>query len=196
MSEADPHSAQDLVLAGFGGQGVLLAGRLLGNAVLRSGLNVQVNNFYQGFVRGGVSECTIVMSVNEIDAPASRPDVVAVLDNRAAQSWTDRVRPGGLLIRNSSLIGDTAWRDDVNIFDIPLSDIASAVGNSMCASMVVVGALAPLTGAYLVEDCLDALSDVVPSHRKGLIDMNREALLRGAAFAAEHSAGVSTNGTY
>jgi 2-oxoglutarate ferredoxin oxidoreductase subunit gamma len=183
------HPERDVVLAGFGGQGILLAGRLLGNVVVRNGLNVLVQNFYQGFVRGGISECTIVISVDEIDAPASKPEVVAVLDQRAAQSWTDKVCRGGLLMRNSSVIDAPVSRDDVNVVDIPVTDLANEVGSIMCASMVALGALAPLTGAYAVEDCLQALRDVLPPHRQNLIEMNRAALVRGAAFAREHYTG-------
>ena len=142
-----------------------------------------------------MSECTIVISEHEIDAPAPKPDVTAVLDIRAAKAWTDKVRPGGLLMRNCSLITDEVCRDDIDVFEIPISDIATEVGNLMCSSMVAVGALASLTGAFRIEDCLEALSDVVPTHRKSLMELNRQALIRGASFVGANRTGVSAHGT-
>lgn len=180
-------STCDIVLAGFGGQGILLAGRLLAHAAMRDGLNVLVHNYYEGFVRGGVSECTVVLSRDEIDSPVrDRPVVVAALDGRAQEAWPEKVRAGGLLLRNVSLSSGAVHREDIRVVDLPASELASEAGSAMAVSMVVVGALARITRAYDLEGCVAALGDVVPAHRSALIDINAGALRRGAAYADEH----------
>ena len=185
---SDPRSlslatVQEVVLAGFGGQGVQLAGRLLATAAMRLGLNVLVHNYYEGFVRGGVSECTVALCMGEIDSPVRpNPTVVAALDDRALESWQTRVRPNGLLVRNHPGVSGAVGRSDLRVIDIPASELAAAVGNPMTVSMVVVGALAPLTGWFTLETCKLALEEVVPAHRRNLIAVNAAALERGASF--------------
>lgn len=179
---ADP--PPEVVLAGFGGQGILLAGRLLAGAALRAGLNVLVHSYYEGFVRGGVSECTVVLARGEIDSPVRRhPAVIAALDGRAVADWAPRARSGGLLLWNSALVDAPPERDDVQGFPLPASALAGEIGNAQCVSMVAVGALAVLTRVCSVDDCVAALPDVVPPSRKAMVAVNEAALRRGAAFA-------------
>lgn len=175
-----------MVLAGFGGQGILLAGRLLASAAMRCGLNVLVHNYYEGFVRGGVSECTVALSTGSIDSPVRpHPAIVAALDSRALVAWRDRVRPGGLMICNRSVAKGAIGRADLVVFDMPASELAAAVGNPMSVSMTVVGALAALTRWFTLDDCISALDEVVPSHRRSLLAVNEAALRHGASFAAQ-----------
>ena len=185
---SDLSGTQEVVLAGFGGQGILLAGRLLASAAMRRGLNVLVHNYYEGFVRGGVSECTVAVATGNIDSPVrSHPAIVAALDRRALATWSERVRPGGLLIRNRSVVDGEMGRVDIEAFDVPASELAATAGSPMSVSMTVVGALASLTGWFTLEDCIAALDEVVPPHRHNLIAVNAQALRLGASFAAENA---------
>jgi len=175
----------DILLAGFGGQGILLAGRVLAGAALRAGRNVLVNNYYEGFVRGGISECTIVIASGEIGSPVrSRPMVVAALDARAVANWGAKTDPRGMLLVNVSLIGDVLRPADRTVHAIPATELATSVGNPMGASLAMVGALASLTGAVALTDCTDALEEAMPAHRRAHLEKNLAALRRGAAFAS------------
>jgi 2-oxoglutarate ferredoxin oxidoreductase subunit gamma len=188
---SSPRGIQEVVLAGFGGQGILLAGRLLASAAMRRGLNVLVHNYYEGFVRGGVSECTVALSTENIDSPVRpHPAIVAALDRRALASWIERVRAGGLLIRNRSVANSVVSRTDIEVFDMPASELAAEAGSPMSVSMTVVGALASLTGWFTLENCIAALDEVVPAHRRNLLAINEGALRRGASFAADDARSI------
>jgi 2-oxoglutarate ferredoxin oxidoreductase subunit gamma len=174
----------EVLLAGFGGQGLLLAGQLLAHAAMARGLEVLVHNYYEGFVRGGVSECTVVLSHGPIGSPVRRfPKVCAALDDRAAATWMPRVRSGGLLLRNRT--SGAHGRGDIRIIDLPATDIALALGNAMTVSMVALGAIVALTKWVDLEACVSALCDVVPARRHALIGLNETALRAGAAAISE-----------
>ncbi len=178
-------STLDILLAGFGGQGILLAGRVLAGAAMRAGRTVLVNNYYEGFVRGGVSECTVVIASAEIGSPVrSRPMVVAALDARALANWGARTDPKGMLLVNTSLIGDAPRPSDRTVHEIPATELATSVGNAMGASLAMVGALAALTGAVTIEDCIAALEEAMPAHRRAHLAKNVAALQRGEAYAS------------
>jgi 2-oxoglutarate ferredoxin oxidoreductase subunit gamma len=175
-------SETELLLAGFGGQGLLLAGQLLAHAAMACGLEVLVHNYYEGFVRGGGSECTVVLSGEAVGSPIPRhPRICAALDARAAATWTGRVRPGGLLLRNGA--EGPRDRSDIRIVDLPVTEIAQSVGNVMTVSMVALGALVTLTRPVPLEACVAALGTVIPARRRAMIGVNEQALRAGAAAA-------------
>lgn len=178
-------STIDILLAGFGGQGILLAGRVLAGAAMRAGRNVLVHNYYEGFVRGGVSECTVVIASGEIGSPVrSRPMVIATLDARALANWGARTDPEGMLLVNASLISDAPRPSGRTVHEIPATELATSVGNPMGASLAMVGAVAEITGAVTLEDCMAALEEAMPAHRRAHLDKNLAALRRGAGFAS------------
>jgi 2-oxoglutarate ferredoxin oxidoreductase subunit gamma len=181
----------EVLLAGFGGQGLLLAGQLLAHAAMASGYEVLVHNYYEGFVRGGVSECTIVISTSPVGSPVRRhPRICAALDERAERQWTDRIPPGGLLLRNGP--ASPALRADIQVVDLPATELAQAVGNAMTVSMVALGALVTLTRLVPLDACIEALAQVLPARRQAMVPVNETALRAGAQRVEVMEAGLGT----
>jgi 2-oxoglutarate ferredoxin oxidoreductase subunit gamma len=176
----------EIIISGFGGQGVLFAGQLLAYAAMDSGKEVTWIPSYGPEMRGGTANCTVIISDEEIGSPTVRnPKAALVLNLPSLDKYEALVVPGGVLIANSSLINRSVERDDLDSLLIPAQEIAEEIGNRRLINMVMLGALIERLPVLTLEQIAQALNDHLPERHRKLLDLNYQAIHHGAAFAAE-----------
>lgn len=143
----------EVIFAGFGGQGVMLAGQVLANAAMLSGFETSWMPSYGPEMRGGTANCTVVVSDVQIGSPVvPNPQVAVVLNRPSLDKFEPAVQPGGLLIINSSLIDRKAVRTDITVVYVEANKLAEAeLGSSKMANMIMLGAYIGCTGAVTPE---------------------------------------------
>lgn len=176
---------EEIIISGFGGQGSLFAGQLLAYAAMDQGLHVTWIPSYGPEMRGGKARCTVVISDEVIGAPlVRRPSAAIVLNIPSMEAFEDMVKPGGVLVVNSSMIPQKSERDDIKVVYAPASDLATELGNLRLANVLCLGALVEATGAISLEAIEQALDDHLPKRHRKLLGLNKKALHKGAALAA------------
>lgn len=176
---------QDVMIAGFGGQGVLLAGKLLAHAGMIEGRHVTWFPSYGAEIRGGTANCTVIISSDEIGSPViQRPSAMLIFNEASYKKFEQRVKPGGRLFLNTSLIHEVSTRADIARIDIRANDIAEELGDIRIANMVMLGAFLKKTGVVSLESVLTALKQVLPPRRHSLLPLNEKALQCGADVCA------------
>lgn len=172
---------QGIRISGFGGQGVISAGILLAQAGLLENKNVSWFPAYGAEMRGGTANCSVVIASDEVSSPVvSRPDTVIVMNEPSLAKFEPLVRPGGLLIINSSLVNSRPKRTDIKVAYVPCNKIAEELGTTKIANMVALGAFAGLTGAVSVETIGQALGKVFKRAKPEMLELNVKALRKGA----------------
>lgn len=175
----------DVVIAGFGGQGVLLAGNLLSYAALDEGKNVSYYPSYGVEKRGGSTTCTIVIADGAVGSPVvGHPSVLVTLNQASLDRFGTHVRAGGICILNSSLVdAATLDRKDIQIVSVPMNEIAMELGDPRMVNMVALGAYVALTGAVKIPSLADALKEALPERNHRFIPANLKAIEVGAETA-------------
>lgn len=169
-----------IVIAGFGGQGVLLAGQLLAYAGMDNGRSVTWIPSYGPEMRGGTANCTVIIGDEPIGAPiVAYPDIALVLNQPSFDKYESLVKPGGLLVVNSSLIEDETLRHDVEVAYVPANEMAQACGTARMLNMAMVGAMAAKRPILPLSAIEQALIDHLPADKSHLIDANLQVLRRG-----------------
>lgn len=140
----------EIICAGFGGQGVLLSGLILATAGMKNGQNVTWYPSYGSEMRGGTANCNIKISDGEIASPyAKKLDILIAMNEVSIGKFEERIKPNGTLIVNSSLVKeDRKYRDDINVYKIPATDIASELNNPRGTNVVMLGATIAATGLF------------------------------------------------
>ncbi len=176
---------EETIFCGFGGQGVLFAGQLLSYAGLAEGLYVTWIPSYGPEMRGGTANCTVILSEEEIGAPVvAHPTAAVVFNSPAMAKYEPLVKPGGLLLANSSLIEARSARTDLRAVYVPATDIAAELGNIRMANMVLLGAFVTLTGLVALDTVKDQLDEHLSDRQRKWLEPNYLALARGAALIA------------
>ncbi|HEY72602.1 MAG: 2-oxoacid:ferredoxin oxidoreductase subunit gamma [Chloroflexi bacterium] len=174
---------QEIVISGFGGQGTLFAGQLLAYAAMDSGNHVTWFPSYGPEMRGGKARCTVIVAGKEIGAPlVRRPSAAIVLNIPSMEAFEPAIKPGGVLVVNSSLIPQKSERDDIRVIYIPATDMAIELGNARMANVICLSALVEATGVVSLEAVKQALQDHLPERHHKLLGLNYEAMDRGAAL--------------
>ena len=175
---------QDVIIAGFGGQGVMLIGNLLAYAGMEQGLNVTYIPVYGPEMRGGTANCTVVVSAEEIGSPIiHKPKSCIVMNRPSLDKFGDRIEENGFLILNTSLVDAELAKDlPVRIVKIPANDIADKLGNSRMANMVALGAYVNAAKVLPLEAVIKSLDHVISAHYSHLIPKNAAALQAGADY--------------
>lgn len=179
---------QDAIIAGFGGQGVMLIGNLLAYAGMAQGLNVTYIPVYGPEMRGGTANCTVVLSDDDIGSPIIlRPQSLIIMNRPSLDKFQERCIDDGVLVLNSSLV-DPELLDTKRLrcVPVPANEIADSIGNTRMANMVALGAYVQATGIVPLEAVIGSLDKIIAAHYAHLIPKNAEALKSGA----EHAAGV------
>jgi 2-oxoglutarate ferredoxin oxidoreductase subunit gamma len=172
---------EEVIMAGTGGQGIMIMGQLLTFAAMTENRHVVWFPSYGPEARGGTADCTVIVSSDEIGSPISaHPDTLIGMHQFLFNKIQPSVKPGGRLIINSSLVDTTSVRSDCTVLAIPANVIAEEIGNARAANMIVLGAYAASTGIVSVESLIAALPEVLPAHRHKSIPLNELALRRGA----------------
>lgn len=171
-----------VIIAGFGGQGVMFLGKVLAYAGMGSNLELLWIPSYGPEMRGGTANCSVVLSDEEINSPVvDLADAAIVLNKPAYDKFAPRVKPGGVLIVNSSLAKPDNVRDDIAIIEIPATDIANELGNSSIANMVCLGAVLPSLGLVNYEK-VEKTMDKLTKKRPELLEVNLTAINKGISF--------------
>ena len=175
---------QEIIISGFGGQGTLFAGQLLAYAAMDNGYHVTWIPSYGPEMRGGKARCTVIVADEEIGSPlVRRPSAAIVLNIPSMEAFEPAVKPGGVLVVNSSLVPQKSERDDIRVFYIPATDMAIELGNVRLANVICLSALVQATGVVSLEAVKQALDDHLPKRHHKLLGLNKEAMDKGAALA-------------
>lgn len=171
---------KDVLIAGFGGQGVLLSGKLLAWAGMDEGYHVTWFPSYGAEMRGGTANCTVIMSDNEIGSPVvDSPGALIALNQASAEKFGPKVARGGLIVLNSSLVTGNFERRGVKVVCVPANDLAEGLGNPRVVNLVMLGAYLKASGTLGTRAVAMALGDVLPERHKGLLPVNIAALELG-----------------
>lgn len=176
----------EIILAGFGGQGVMSMGQMLAYAGMIEEKQVSWIPSYGPEMRGGTANCAVVVTNDEIGSPVvTEPDVVVAMNLPSMDKFESKLKVGGLLIYNSSLIEREGGRGDITVIAVPANEIANELGNSRIANMVIMGTLLTKTNVVSFESIKAALREVLPSHRHDLLQVNEQAMERGSEYATQ-----------
>ena len=178
----------ELMIAGTGGRGVLLIGRLLARAGMDKYKHLLFFPNYAPAMRGGESECTIILSDSYIGCSVKyEPEYAIAMTGSALTLMEERMKPGGSIIVDSSITSDKVARDDINTFYIPATEKAVDLGGNQAANMVLLGAYIENTKAIplnLVEKALYTM--LQDKSKSAILNLNKEALNEGAQLMAQY----------
>ncbi len=176
----------EIILAGFGGQGVLFAGQLIAYAAMDSGMHVTWIPSYGPEMRGGTANCTVIVSDTEIGSPNVRhPRALIAFNPPSLEKYQHQVVSGGLLVVNASLIQKKPDREDLTTLMVPANQIAEEIGNPRMTNMVLVGAMLSQLPVLPLSALEKALENHLPERHRRFMQMNIKALYQGAEFETE-----------
>lgn len=171
---------EEVIMAGFGGQGVMSIGKLLSYAGMKESKEVSWMPSYGPEMRGGTANCTVIVSDKKIPSPlSSKPDSIIVMNLPSLDKFAPKVKSGGTIFVNSSLISKEVERDDVEVVKIPANKIANELGNNKAANMAMLGAYIAKKEIVSLDTVKNSLKNVLPERRHGLIPINEKALAKG-----------------
>ena len=179
---------EEIIIAGFGGQGIILAGKLLAQTAMKRGLEVTYMPSYGAEVRGGTANCMVIIADEPIASPlVDRPDSLIVMNKASLNKFAPRLKNGGLLIMNSSLIDTKPKLDDsIEIIAVPVDEIAVELGNKKAANMVAIGAYLQKRGSLSPDAAAACLAETIAKRYHKTLPVNTEALHRGAEFTKDN----------
>ena len=181
----------EIILAGFGGQGILLIGKLLAYAGMKAGREVTWMPAYGPEMRGGTCNCTVVLSDRPIGSPISKsPHGLIALNLPSLDKFEETVRPGGIIVVNTSLINRLPRRSDLTVGAVPANEMAIECGSAKAANMVALGAYLGSSGIAALEQMKVIVTESFAS-KAALVAVNHEALSRGFALGQEKAAAVA-----
>lgn len=171
---------KEIIIAGFGGQGVLFSGQVLAYAAMDAGKEVTWIPSYGPEMRGGTANCTVIIADEEIGSPlVKNPQLAIALNLPSFDKYEDLLASGGTLIVNKSMVDRTARRTDIHVVFVPCNEIAEEIGDKKLLNMVAVGALLTALPEISLKDIEKALEGHLPERHKHLLPKNYEALKRG-----------------
>ena len=172
---------ENFIFAGFGGQGVLLAGKILATAFMLEDKNVTWYPCYGAEMRGGTVNCEIVVSDKEVSSVHKQnTDYALVLNQQSFDKFVERVKSGGTIIANSTLVAKTEPRTDINYVFAPMGDLANELGTSKVTNMVALGVLASVVDVVDTKYLALGFEKVMGDKKKELLPLNKKALEIGA----------------
>ena len=172
-----------ILIAGFGGQGVLFAGKFLAYKGLMEDLQLSWLPSYGPEMRGGTANCSVVLSDTPVGSPIiTKPDVLIAMNLPSLQKFVDDVVPGGQIYVDSALIDEKVERTDVEVFYIPATQMAKDNGISSLANMIIVGHLLENHPELSFQGTDEVVEKLVPPKKAALVDLNKKALALGKEF--------------
>lgn len=171
---------EGIIMAGFGGQGIMLMGKLLSYAGMLEGKNVTWLPSYGPEMRGGTANCTVVFSQQRIGSPyVTEPSSIIIMNRPSLDRFERAVKPHGLMLLNSSMVNREVTRKDLKVVKVAASKIADDLGKVHVANMVALGAFVKVNPVVSINSLLVALNKVLPVRHKDMIAINKVALRRG-----------------
>lgn len=170
-----------ILLSGFGGQGILFTGKFLAYKGLLADKNVSWLPSYGPEMRGGTASCSVIISDQEVGSPIiSQPDVLIAMNLPSFEKFEPTVKPGGIIIADSSLIETKSTRDDISVYYIPATALASDMGKQSLANMVILGKLLSVMNDFDETEIKTVLSKVIPPKKADMLEINMQAMQLGA----------------
>ena len=174
---------EEIIVSGFGGQGALFAGQLLTYTGMDEGLHVTWIPSYGPEMRGGTAHCIVILSDDNIGSPIIRqPTICIVMNPPSMEKYEPLIKPGGLLVANSTLVRTRAERTDIEAVYVPANELAAELGNVKMANVVLLGAMLGTREILPIASVKRTLDEHIPERRKHIIEPNKRALDRGVAF--------------
>ena len=172
---------REIIIAGFGGQGVMAIGKTLTEAGLAENLHVSWLPSYGPEMRGGTANCCVIVSDEPVGSPVvTEADAVIVLNKPSLDKFERTLKPGGILLVNSSLIDKKASRSDVKAYYVSANEIATEVGNAKVANVVMLGAYIAASGIVQKESIIKAVAHMLGERKAHLVPLNEQAYDAGA----------------
>lgn len=169
-----------ILLAGFGGQGILFAGKFLAYKGLTDGKNVSWLPSYGPEMRGGTASCSVILSDEPVGSPIiSNPDILVAMNLPSLDKYESTVVPGGQILLDSSLIERKVQRDDVTVHYVPATQLASDNNMSTLANMIIMGKLISESGGFDDESLTNTLKKVISARHADMLETNLKAMKIG-----------------
>ncbi len=179
-------STENIIIAGFGGQGIVAAGRTLAFAGMTEGKKASMLPSYGPEMRGGFANCHVIISDSDIASPiVSKPDVLIAMSHPAADKFEPLVKPGKTMIVDSYQVKDREYRHDINVIKIPATKIAMEAGNVKFSNMVMIGALMAVLDLPSIESMTEAVISFLPKGKEGLLPLEMKVLTAGMKLARQ-----------
>ena len=176
-------ASTSILLAGFGGQGVLFAGKFLAYKGMVQGKQLSWLPSYGPEMRGGTANCSVILSDTPVGSPIiTNPDVLVAMNLPSLQKFVDAVVPGGKIFIDSTLIDAKVERTDVEVFYIPATQMAKDAGYATLANMILMGKVMKESDAVDYAGNKETLETFIPAKKANLIDVNCQALQAGYDF--------------
>ena len=176
-------ASTSILLAGFGGQGVLFAGKFLAYKGMVQSKQLSWLPSYGPEMRGGTANCSVILSDTPVGSPIiTNPDVLVAMNLPSLQKFVDTVVPGGKIILDSTLIDAKVERDDVKVCYVPATQMAKDAGYPTLANMILTGKVLKEIDCVVYEGNKETLETFIPAKKASLIDVNCQALQAGYDF--------------
>ena len=170
----------NIIIAGFGGQGILFAGKILAYTALIKGKQLSWLPSYGPEMRGGTANCCVIVSDESVASPIiTEPEYLVVMNGPSLDKFEDTVLEGGKIFIDSTLITRDVKRDDVTSFKIPATQMANDMGIPKLANMIIVGKLVKETGMFTWDELTGAITKLVPASKAAMLESNIKALEAG-----------------
>jgi 2-oxoglutarate ferredoxin oxidoreductase subunit gamma len=177
---------KEFIFAGFGGQGMLLIGKFLAMACMMDGKHVSWLPSYGPEMRGGTANCSVIVSDDPVASPlVDKADVIIAMNEPSLDKFESHVRPGGLLVINSSIIDRKSVRDDIDVVYCDAQHIAEAVNNPKGANVAILGAMLEKCKIVSVDRMVEAIRIELGERKAKFLEGNRKALIAGMQIAQE-----------
>lgn len=178
---------EQVLFAGFGGQGVLSMGQFLTHAALGAGKHVSWVPSYGAEMRGGTANCLVTIADEEISSPLTEnPKMAVVLNRPSLDKFEPKLQTNGTIVVNSNLVDREAIRDDITMLKLPVNDLASRFGNPRVANMILLGAYLEKTKIVGVEEALNHFEAIFQGKKPEIINTNKKAFLAGVEYARQN----------
>ncbi|MBR6425808.1 MAG: 2-oxoacid:acceptor oxidoreductase family protein [Oscillospiraceae bacterium] len=175
----------EIVIAGFGGQGLLFSGKVLAYAGLLEGRELSWLPSYGPEMRGGTANCNVILSDTPVGSPiVDHPNVLMVMNGPSLDKYESEVVPGGMIFVDSTLVTRPVARTDVTVYAVPATQMANDMGVPGMANMILLGALIAKTGCIQEAGLPDALKKVIPARKADLFDANMKAIQAGKDYVS------------
>lgn len=179
-------TVERIILAGFGGQGIHGLGRILAETGMNVGKSVSCITFGNDDLIGCDSNCSVILADNEIASPmVTVPDAVIAMNKEALAKYSYKIKAGGMLMYDSSVIERQQFRDDIRLYEIPADAIAKEIGNANLAGFVMAGAYAKFSKQFALKDVIEALPQMLKNCGEEELNLDKEAVTKGYNYVAE-----------
>ena len=171
---------EKVIIAGFGGQGVMTMGQLLSYAATEKDINTLWFPSYGPETRGGTANCSVTISDEYVNSPViSTPDSIIIMNKPSLAKFQPKLKVNGICLVNSSLVLDEEYREDVRVYEVDANNMALQLGNLKVANMIMLGAYLALTKVFTEEEILGILKKKFTGSKAKLIEINKHALEMG-----------------